>query len=151
RQLRGIAVGLASGMGAALPALAPVPSRAPTWLAPSEAYDSGFVAEQGLPFGASPWEPETLPPVELELGAWVELLGEGAEWGRWQLTWHSPHGLLFMFTHASGASRSMTRRRLQQMLADGALRLVSTHAVVDGALDAVAREAWRNSLHHTGE
>lgn len=149
RQLRGVAVGLASGMGAALPALAPVPLRSPTWLAPGEATDSGFVPEQVLPLGAAPWEPDTLPPVDLETGAWVELLAaEGAEWARWQLSWASPHGVLFMFTHASGASRSMTRRRLQQMLAEGALRLVSTRAVVDGALDAVAREAWRNSLRH---
>jgi len=148
RQLRGVAVGLASGMGAALPALAPVPLRSPTWLAPGEANDSGFVPEQVLPFGAAPWEPDTLPPVDLEPGAWVELLAEGAEWARWQLSWASPYGVLFMFTHASGASRSMTRRRLQQMLAEGALRLVSTRAVVDGALDAVAREAWRNSLQH---
>lgn len=147
RQLRAVAWGLASGMGAALPALAPVPARAPTWLAPAEAHDSGFVPEQPLPFGGTAWEPDTLPPLELEFGAWVDLLGDAGEgWGRWQLTWASPHGLLFMFTHASGASRSMTRRRLQQMLAEGALRLVSIRAVVDGALDAVAREAWRNSL-----
>jgi hypothetical protein len=145
-QLRGVAIGLASGMGAALATLAPVPPRSPTWLAPGEAHDCGFVPEQALPFGAAPWEPDTLPPVELEPGAWVELLADGEAWGRWQLTWASPHGLLFMLTHASGASRSMTRRRLQQMLADGALRLVSTRAVVDGALDAVAHEAWRNSL-----
>ncbi|MDB5751784.1 MAG: hypothetical protein JWP65_2205, partial [Ramlibacter sp.] len=148
RQLRGVAIGLASGIGAALPALAPVPARAPTWLAPGEAHDSGFLPEQVLPFGSAPWEPDTLPPMELEPGAWVELLGEGGEPTRWQLSWASPHGLLFMFSHASGASRSMTRRRLQQMLADGSLRLVSLRAVVDGALDAVAHEAWRNSLHH---
>ncbi|MGV3570172.1 MAG: DUF1631 family protein [Ramlibacter sp.] len=148
RQLRGVAIGLASGTGAALPALAPVPPRSPTWLAPGEAHDSGFVPEQVLAFGTAPWEPDTLPPVDLEPGAWVELLGEAGESARWQLSWASPHGLLFMFTHASGASRSMTRRRLQQMLAEGALRLVSTRAVVDGALDAVAHEAWRNSLYH---
>lgn len=146
-QLRELAAGLASGMGAALPALAPVPARAPTWLAPGEANDSGFMPEQVLPFGSQPWEPDTLPPVDLEPGAWVELLADNGEWGRWQLVWASPHGLLFMFTHAGGASRSMTRRRLQQMLAEGSLRLVSLRTVVDGALDAVAHEAWRNSMH----
>ncbi|RYY68290.1 MAG: DUF1631 family protein, partial [Comamonadaceae bacterium] len=73
RQLRGVAVGMASGLGAALQSLAPVPPRVPTWLAPSEAHDAGFVAEQVLPLGTSPWEPDTLPPVELEAGAWVEL------------------------------------------------------------------------------
>jgi hypothetical protein len=40
----------------------------------------------------------------------------------------------------------MTRRRLHHMVADGSLRLVSAHPVVDGALDAVARAAWRNTL-----
>jgi hypothetical protein len=73
----------------------------------------------------------------------VDLQGDG--WERWQLTWASPHGLLFMFTHASGATRSMTRRKLNAMLGQGSLRLVSAHPVVDGALDAVARAAWRNS------
>jgi hypothetical protein len=50
-----------------------------------------------------------------------------------------------MFTHASGSTRSMTRRKLDGMLGQGSLRLVSAHPVVDGALDAVARAAWRNS------
>jgi hypothetical protein len=30
-------------------------------------------------------------------------------------------------------------------MAQGSLRLVSSHPVVEGALDAVARAAWRNS------
>lgn len=145
RQLREVALGLASGMGAAIAELAPVPPRAPVWLAPGEAHDSGFVPELAPPPGAASAWSESLPPVDLEIGAWVELLGEG--WERWQLSWASPHGLLFLFTQASGLTRSMTRRRLQQMLAEGALRLVSAGAVVDGALDAVAREAWRNSLY----
>jgi hypothetical protein len=121
------------------------PSRVPTWLAPLEIYDSGFVPEQAP-------EPETgdaeggeaLPTPELRPGAWVDMLGD--EWERWQLTWSSPHGMLFMFTHANGSTRSMTRRRLQQMMGSDALRLVSAQGVVDGALDAVARAAWRNSL-----
>lgn len=148
-QFRAVALGLASGMGAALQGLAPVPAQVPTWLAPAEAHDSGFVPEPAVPFGAQRWEADILPPLELEPGAWVELLGTvaGEGWDRWQLTWASPHGLLVLFAHATGATRSMTRRRLQQMQAKGALRLVSTGAVVDGALDAVAREAWRNSLH----
>ena len=97
--------------------------------------------DSGLPHGAA--DPDTLPPHDLEVGAYVDLLGEG--WERWQLTWASPHGLLFMFTHASGTTRSMTRRKLNTMMAQGSLRLVSAHPVVDGALDAVARAAWRNS------
>jgi hypothetical protein len=31
------------------------------------------------------------------------------------------------------------------MTSDGSLRLVSAHPVVQGALDAVARAAWRNT------
>lgn len=120
------------------------PDKVDTWLAPLEIHESGYLPEQPIPLGASPWEPDTLPPQDMAIGAFVDLHGEG--WERWQLSWSSPHGLLFMFTHASGATRSMTRRKLQQMLAEGSLRLVSAHPVVDGALDAVAQAAWRNSL-----
>jgi hypothetical protein len=123
---------------------APLPPGSDTWLAPLEMHDSGFVPELRTPSGWDRPEPETLPPVDLRPGTWVELMGDG--WERWQLTWASPHGLLFLFAQGNGASRSMTRRRLHEMLADGSLRLVATQAVVDGALDAVARAAWRNSL-----
>ena len=40
----------------------------------------------------------------------------------------------------------MTRRLLDKMLLAGSLRLVSGQAVVDGALDAVAQTALRNSV-----
>ncbi|MCG2594150.1 DUF1631 domain-containing protein [Ramlibacter sp. XY19] len=123
---------------------APLPPGVDTWLAPLEMHDSGFVPELRTPSGWDRPEPETLPPVELRPGTWVDVLGEG--WERWQLTWASPHGLLFLFAQGNGASRSMTRRRLQEMLAEGSLRLVATQAVVDGALDAVVRAAWKNSL-----
>jgi hypothetical protein len=123
---------------------APLPPGPQTWLAPLEMHDSGFVPELRTLSGWDSPEPETLPPVELRPGTWVEMPGQG--WERWQLSWASPHGLLFLFVQANGGSRSMTRRRLQEMLADGSLRLVATQAVVDGALDAVVRAAWRNSL-----
>ena len=123
----------------------PVPEKVDTWLAPLEIYESGYVPEQPIPLGSSAWEPETLPAQEMAIGAFVDLQGDG--WERWQLTWSSPHGLLFMFTHANGTTRSMTRRKLNQMLAQGTLRMVSAHPVVDGALDAVAQAAWRNSLN----
>jgi hypothetical protein len=80
---------------------------------------------------------------ELQPGAWVEM-SEGG-WTRWQLTWASPHGTLFMFTHPAGGAQSMTRRMLETMLRAGTLRTVTGRAVVDGALDAVAEEALRNS------
>lgn len=122
-----------------------LPPRSDTWLAPLEAHDAGFVPDQEQHSVWGGGEVESLPSVDLQTGAWVDLLGQG--WERWQLTWNSPHGLLFMFTHPGGATRSMTRRKLQQMLAEGGLRLVSTQAVVDGALDAVAQAAWHNSLY----
>jgi hypothetical protein len=122
----------------------PVPEKVDTWLAPLEIYESGYVPEQPVPLGSSAWEPGALPAQEMAIGAFVDLQRDG--WERWQLTWSSPHGLLFMFTHANGTTCSMTRRKLNQMLAQGTLRLVSAHPVVDGALDAVAQAAWRNSL-----
>lgn len=136
---------LSAATGSALRAQEPEapPETVNTWLAPIEMHESGFLPDSGLPAGAAPAEPDPLPSRELEVGAYVDLLGDG--WERWQLTWASPHGLLFMFTHASGATRSMTRRKLSGMLTQGSLRLVSAHPVVDGALDAVARAAWRNS------
>jgi hypothetical protein len=116
-----------------------------TWLAALEAHDSGFVSLRSGFGSAEPteWPPE-LPDVDLQPGAWVDLLG-AAGWERWQLSWSSPHGRLYMFTDAAGTTRSMTRRNLQDHLAGGSLRTISAHAVVDGALDAVARVAWRNS------
>jgi len=89
------------------------------------------------------WRQENLPAQELEVGAFVDMHAGG--WERWQLTWASPHGTLLMFTQASGATRSMTRRKLNGMMAQGTLRLVSSRPVVDGALDAVARAAWKNT------
>jgi hypothetical protein len=143
RQLRTLALMSAGGASPHVAEPAPVPMPSETWLAPGEVHDSGFVPEQMRPSG---WGNETgsLPLVDVQLGAWLDLPGEGAE--RWQLTWASPHGLLFMFTQASGATRSMTRRRLQQLLAEGTVRLVSSHPVVDRALDAVVRAAWGNSM-----
>jgi len=51
-----------------------------------------------------------------------------------------------MFANAAGKSHSMTRRLLDKMLQAGTLRMISGQAVVDGALDAVAQAALRNSL-----
>ena len=123
----------------------PPPPAVHTWLAPLEIYDSGFVPDPALLALETSAEATPLPPIELQPGAWVDL-DNGEQWERWQLTWASPHGLLFLFTHASGNTRSMTRRKLQQMLADESIRLVSAQTVIDGALDAVARAAWRNSV-----
>lgn len=150
-ELRNLALSAATGAAAYASEPGPQPPRPDTWLAPMEAHDSGFVSGPGAlsPGWGAPPDADLLPPVDLQPGAWVDLLGD--RWDRWQLTWASPHGLLFMFTHAGGATRSMTRSRLQQMLAHGAVRLVSAHAVVDGALDAVAQAAWRHSVMPGGD
>ena len=131
-----------------------------TWLAPQEAQQSGFMethqslAPQPLFQQTQPASLDTqpgeaiaqaLPDASLRPGAWVEMLG-AAGWARHHLTWASPHGTLFMFADASGATHSMTRRLLDKMLRAGTLRLVASQAVVDGALDAVAQAALRNSV-----
>jgi hypothetical protein len=141
--LRDLALSTATGSALRAHEVEPTPEHVNTWLAPIEMHESGYLPDSAIPLGSGSIETDTLPSRELQLGAYVDLQGEG--WERWQLTWASPHGLLFMFSHASGATRSMTRRKLNSMLSHGTLRLVSSHPVVDGALDAVARAAWRNS------
>jgi hypothetical protein len=132
------------------------------WLAPGEAQESGFMeTHQGamaLPQyqttqpGSVPQEAgadwlDAVPALGddgLQPGAWVEMQTDG-RWNRLQLTWASPHGTLFMFSDASGKTHSMTRRLLDQLVAAQSMRLVSDHAVVDGALDAVAQAAVSNT------
>jgi hypothetical protein len=143
--LRDLALSAAAGTAARV-AEPHGPERVSTWLAPLEMHESGYVPDVPITLASTSAAPEgdALPVQDLAVGSYVDLLGSG--WERWQLTWSSPHGLLFMFTNASGATRSMTRRKLTHMLSQGAVRLVSAHPVVEGALDAVARAAWRNSL-----
>jgi hypothetical protein len=81
----------------------------------------------------------------LGIGAWVELLVAG-NWERTQLSWASPHGTLFLFTNAYGGTQSMTRRSLDKLLEQGAMRIIAQQTVVEGALDAVANVAMRNSV-----
>ena len=132
------------------------------WLAPGEAQESGFMeTHQGavpLPLyqttqpgsvlqQAGPDWLDAVPALGdegLQPGAWVEMQTDG-RWSRLQLTWASPHGTLFMFSDAAGKTHSMTRRLLDQLVATQSLRLVSDHAVVDEALDAVAQAAVSNT------
>ncbi|MGQ0709682.1 MAG: DUF1631 family protein [Rhodoferax sp.] len=81
----------------------------------------------------------------LALGSWIELL-QDSQWVRTQLTWASPHGTLFLFTNGQGKTQSMTRRSRDKLVAAGQMRLVSAKAVVEGALNAVAQAAARNSI-----
>ncbi len=144
---------------------APVPPRkrlvvdGDPWIAPEEAAASNFVELQE-PVERSPsvatlepgllngFDAGSMADGDLPMGCWVEILGNG-QWVRAQLTWASPHGTLYLFTGAFGATQSMTRRSRDTMLANGKLRLISGQPVVEGALDAVAQTAMRNSVHST--
>jgi len=138
------------------------------WVAPEEASASNFIDLPDTPQEASsvpaqdaPLLDDMLPvagaesaagaptqrPVPtLEMGCWVELL-VNERWTRTQLTWASPHGTLFLFTSAAGATQSMTRRSRDKLLAAGQMRVLSGQAVVDGALNGVAQMALRNSVN----
>ena len=129
------------------------------WLGPTEAQESGFMHThqtvipkplfQETQPALSDTRPGALQPAVsdagLQPGAWVEMLIDGG-WARYQVTWASPHNTLYMFANAAGKTHSMTRRLLDKMLQGGTLRMISGQAVVDGALDAVAQAALRNSL-----
>ena len=129
------------------------------WLGPTEAQESGFMHThqtvmpkplfQETQPALSDTRPGALQPAVsdagLQPGAWVEMLIDGG-WARYQVTWASPHNTLYMFANAAGKTHSMTRRLLDKMLQGGTLRMISAQAVVDGALDAVAQTALRNSL-----
>ncbi len=136
------------------------------WVAPEEARESNFIElpeepEAGAPVAvtdtaAAGAQSAVLMPAAgtlasgavLPLGSWVELTTNG-EWVRTQLTWASPHGTLFLFTSVYGTTQSMTRRTHDKLVAAGQLRMISGQPVVDGALDAVAQQAMRNSLDST--
>lgn len=127
------------------------------WIAPQEAQESNFVdlsddpstAELSAPdLPDALTEPMPIGPQGLDnlaLGAWIELYVDG-KWSRTQLTWASPHGTLFLFTNGYGSTQSMTRRSRDRLAHAGHLRLVSSRAVVEGALNAVAQTAVRNSV-----
>ena len=132
-----------------LPAQAGAPERlypvldGDPWMAPAEAQASNFVElQEEVPEPAHTPEQQV---AELPLGSWVELWAN-EQWSRTQLTWASPHGTLFLFTSAFGSTQSMTRRSRDKLLACGRLRLVSGQSVDEGALNAVAQTAMRNSV-----
>ncbi len=85
---------------------------------------------------------------DLPVGSWVDILQDGQA-ARWQITWASPHGTLFLFTGSDGRSLSMTKRGLERLLEQDRLRVVAENGVVDAALDEVARQAWLNSAKVT--
>lgn len=125
------------------------------WVAPEEARASNFMdladaPDQPLaPSDRVAAAPDPMPsPAALTLGCWVELWVQ-EHWVRTQLTWVSSHESLFLFTNAAGDSQSMTRRSRDKLVAAGHLRVISGAPVVDGALNAVAQMAMRNSVNST--
>lgn len=123
----------------------PEPELETFWIAGQAAEDAGFVDAVS---GPMPLEP--LAAADLDTGAWVDLKVQG-EWVRAQLTWTSPRGGLYMFISAKGLAHSMTRRTLDRLLGNDALRIVSRGGVVESALDAVAQQALRNTQGADGE
>lgn len=71
--------------------------------------------------------------IELQLGAWVELM-EGEQWLRAQLTWISLYKTLFMFTSAGGRMHSMTEPLLVYYLLQGQVKIISHEGVLAGSL-----------------
>jgi hypothetical protein len=91
---------------------------------------------------------QAVPALTLEtltVGAWVEIAIKGV-WQRSQLSWISPQRTMYLFTGAQGQTQSMTRPSLENLIITNALRLVSDHSMVDGALDEVVHTAMLNSL-----
>jgi hypothetical protein len=128
------------------------------WIAPEEAAASNFVELQDAapPTTQSPDAPlapdllivpeaQVSEEIDMPLGSWVELWNND-QWLRIQLTWASPHGTLYLFTGVYGKTQSMSRRSRDKLLAQGRLRLISGQPVDQGALDAVAQAAMRNSM-----
>ena len=74
--------------------------------------------------------PDTAPRppathLDMAVGTWVDLRVDG-HWGTHPAHLGGPHGTLFLFTSASGRSQSMTRRLRDRLMAQGALRVVSS-------------------------
>ncbi len=128
-----------------------------TWVHPVEARDSGFMDDLDIDTQPAFQDTEPLtsdgqrlreigtgPTGPLPIGTWVDLREDDHDL-RCQLTWASPHGTMFLFNAANGRSVSLTSRGLERLQSLGRLRVVADHGLVNDALDAVAREALRNS------
>jgi hypothetical protein len=74
----------------------------------------------------------------LEVGSWVDLYSR-QDWLRAQLTWASANKQLYLFTSHGGLAHTMTRRSLLRLVADKMLRTVEGHAVVQHAIEQIAR------------
>ncbi|MFT4242664.1 MAG: DUF1631 family protein [Acidovorax sp.] len=118
------------------------------WVAPAEAKDSGFMEASLIPAPAvapPAAQAASAAPPPLAVGTWVNLRVRD-QWERTQLSWVGPHGTMFLFTNAAGRSQSMTLRVVERLIQQGAMQVLAQQNVVDGALDAVAQAAMRNSV-----
>lgn len=138
------------------------------WLAPEEAKVSGFMEMTETPpsKARAPQRVQAAGPLldsvtpanpqasaapsallldNLAVGVWVEIAIKGV-WQRSQLSWISPQRTMYLFSVAQGKTQSMTRSALENLIISNALRLVSDHSMVDGALDDVVHTAMLNSL-----
>lgn len=117
------------------------------WMGEQEAEQAALLnSAEAMPEADIAAMPSPIAAQELRVGTWAELQINGV-WQRVQLTWASPHGRLFMFASATGLAHSMTLRTLQRLQASDLLRVVADMPLTDQALNAVAREALRNSVH----
>jgi hypothetical protein len=73
----------------------------------------------------------------LTLGAWVDLLSQGA-WLRAQLVWSNTTLTLFLFHSAGGRTHSMSRRSCIKLIQDRRLSLVSAAPDVQRAIGSIA-------------
>ena len=80
------------------------------------------------------------------MGEWVEFTSQN-RLVRTQLTWMSPHNTLFLFTAVDGSTQSMTRRMLDKLSAEGALRKIPDQRVVARALQAAGNSTRSGRLH----
>ena len=59
----------------------------------------------------------------LEAGVWLEFLGQSG-WVAKQLSWTNARSTMFLFVASGGASQSITRRMLEKLAQDSAVRPV---------------------------
>ncbi|MEJ5990390.1 DUF1631 family protein [Ramlibacter sp. PS3R-8] len=135
-----------SGFLSEEPDLAPENVAAPEAAAEEQRREQLAEARAAQPAAELPAaEPVPLEPEDLRIGAWVEIQIKG-EWVRAQLTWSSPHATLFMFTSIGGTAHSMSRRTMDKLRLNGALRVVADRPVMDEALDQIAQVALKNTV-----
>lgn len=60
----------------------------------------------------------------LEAGVWLEFLGQGGGWVPKQLSWTNARSTMFLFVASGGASQSITRRMLEKLAQERAVRPV---------------------------